>query len=62
MVKSEYKILQDEILKEFKLSKKFIVNLFPEKKNLILKYVENNNLSYSDEEDVIKILNYISNN
>ena len=47
VVKSEYKILQDEILKEFKLSKKFIVNLFPEKKNLILKYVENNNLSFN---------------
>lgn len=62
VIKNEYKILQNNVLKEFKLSKKFIVNLFPEKKNLILKYVDDNNLSYSKEEDMVKILNYISNN
>ena len=62
VIKNEYKILQENTIKEFKLNKKSFFNFFPEKKELISKYVNENRLSYSKEEDAITILYYISNN
>ena len=61
LIKSEYKILKDNVLSEFKLNKKTIFNLFPDKKDIITQYVKKNKLSYSDEDDVKNILNYLSN-
>jgi hypothetical protein len=61
LIKSEYKILKDNVLNEFKLNKKSILNLFPDKKDIITQYVNKNKLSYSDEDDVKNIMNYLSN-
>lgn len=61
IIKSEYKILKDNELSEFKLNRKSFFNLFPDKKDIITQYVKQNKLTYSDEEDVKKILNYLSN-
>ncbi|WP_374398592.1 hypothetical protein [Flavobacterium sp.] len=62
VVKNEYKVFYNKVLVDIGLNKKSIFNLFADKKNLISKYVKENKLSYSNEEDVVKILNYISNN
>lgn len=43
---------------EFRLKKKTILKLFNDKKKLIEKFVDDNDLSYKDEVDVVKIFNY----
>lgn len=60
VLNEEYKLHKDNTLSKFKLSKSSILKLFNEKSDAIVKYVKENNLSYSEEIDVIKILNYIN--
>lgn len=60
VIKEEYKLHKDNALSKFKLGKSSILKLFNDKNDAIVKYVKENNLSYSEESDVIRILNYIS--
>lgn len=60
VLNEEYKLHKDNTLSKFKLNKSSILKLFNEKSDAIVKFVKENNLSYSEEIDVIKILNYIN--
>ena len=60
--KNEYKIFRNGVVTDFKLNKKSLLNLFPDKIDLIKNYANSNKLSFSEENDVVKIFNYIVNN
>lgn len=60
VIKEEYKLHKDNSLSKFKLNKSNILKLFTDKSDAIVKYVKENKLSYSEEADVVRILNYIS--
>lgn len=63
VVRYNYMLLKNnDTLQDFKLNKKSILGLNIDKKDLILNYVKANKLSYSNEDDVVKILNYLTNN
>jgi len=60
VINEEYKLHKDNTLSKFKLNKSSILKLFSDKNDAIVKYVKENKLSYSEENDVVRILNYIS--
>lgn len=52
--------IDNKTVKEFKLNKKSVLKLLSSRKKLIQDFVKNENLSYKEEYDVIRILNYYS--
>lgn len=62
--KSSFYLKQGEIIKPFKLSKKRILKLIGDQERVakMEKYVLDNNLSYKKEDDVKRVLEYISEN
>jgi hypothetical protein len=58
-IKSEYFLNYNGNLEKFKLRKKDILNKSNSRKNIVIRYVKNNKLSFSKEEDVIKIFNFL---
>ena len=55
MRKSEYFYMNNGGLMEFKLKKKDILNIMSDIQNDVNTFVSKNNLSYSEEEDIVKI-------
>ncbi len=59
IVNDSYYITKDgDIAIEFRIKKKTILKLLNDKKKLIEKFVDDYDLSYKDEDDVVKIFNY----
>ncbi len=56
--KEEYLYLNGESLEPLKLKKKYILKIFKDKEKEIKDFVSNEKLSYSNEEDVIKIFKF----
>lgn len=56
----EYFFLEDNEFIEFKLSKRGYYEKFPDKKQSIKKFVKENSLSFKDENDINKILEFVS--
>lgn len=58
-IKKYYYILDSKKnISEVKLRKKKILKLFSDKKDIVKKYADDNNLSFRKEKDLIKIINY----
>lgn len=53
-----YYFIKSDKFSNLKLNKSSVLNYLDDKRDLIKKYVNSNNLSYSNEIDVVKILNY----
>ncbi|MEM5540564.1 MULTISPECIES: hypothetical protein [unclassified Olleya] len=61
VVNDSYAVSKDGVTtEEFKLKKKSILKLLGDKKKLVEKFVDDNDLSYKEEADVVKIFNYYS--
>jgi len=57
-ITDDYLISKNDISKSFSLSKKEITEVVKDHKSEIEKYIDNNNLSYKKEADVIRIFTY----
>lgn len=54
----KYFYFNNDVLTPFKLSKKEVLNMLKDKQQQVNKYAKDKNFSFSDEDDVIKIVNY----
>ncbi len=54
--KSKFLVKKNDLVQELKLNKKNVLSLFEKNQNDVKKFVKDNNLNYSDENDLFKIL------
>lgn len=54
--KSKFLVNKNGLVQDFKVNKKNVLSLFGKNQEVVKKYVKDNNLSYSDENDLFKIL------
>lgn len=54
--KSKFLVKKNNLVQEFKINKKNVLSLFDKKQDEVKKFVKDNNLNYSDENDLFKIL------
>ncbi len=54
--KSKFLVKKNDLVQELKLNKKNVLSLFEKNQDDVKKFVKDNNLNYSDENDLFKIL------